>query len=844
MKQQKNRLLWVDIYKGILIVLMVLGHTKSPLLKYIYAFHMAAFFFISGYTTDYDRYNLFEYIKRKFKTLVIPFFSVNTAFFIGLIILEKIGYYDIFFSYPVSFNSIKELYLYFWTSPLGGATWFLMVLFLSSIACKFMNEIIGEKYKQYKEYIKVLISFGLSILSYLLLFYCNISLPYYLDMVPLAMLFISLGNLASAKYKGIKTIYKYLISITTILVYFWYTIFDYSHVEWVSKTFPNLFILIMISIGGILLLYYLSMITIKINNKYLIKTFNYLGQNTIAIVLYHFLAFKIIYIFLYLLNIVPLKQLSKDCLIEKTIVLSTVTTIVAIVLSIIINKMVNKVVQIVKSIDYKKLLSKKSLVFIGLFILTFFFNRWTFKSDFVFDDWNNLVTLPYQHFNEIFSILPNNVYCSRPGGWVVVKLILIIFKLNYAGHAFSMMFIHCINGVLLYLVANKMLNKNKDKYLISLIASLIFLLYPISTFASIWEAGMFDLFGCTLTLLCMLIYLNIRKKENGPKKSLLIILMIIIYYISLRTKEMFILLPLVLVCYELFDSIKIKTNMRDTFKSINIKKIIKNNKYLIVMCILMLSYFILSRYLSTSSTSTDDITDIYYYTFNPIVLLINLFKYICVYFSKNSLVYGDVVNIIKYDNYYKMTVLLGCLITIIYSISKLIKNEKLPIIFIIGFVFIIAPVLPMRNMHHVLYLYCPSVFLSLLIAYISVNIFKYIKNYEIKLIILVLTILTCVNLSGSVKFFRNWWIETAKTDSDTYDYFVKIKKKYPNKKKIYVINVPTGDYTSFYNGNGYIVKVAFDNPKLKVYINNDKYDIDNDETLVIDFNDYDFIILK
>ena len=78
MTKQNNRLKWVDVFKGILIVLMVVGHTANPIIKYIYAFHMAAFFFISGYTTNYDKYTLYEYVKRKFKLLVIPFFFVNT----------------------------------------------------------------------------------------------------------------------------------------------------------------------------------------------------------------------------------------------------------------------------------------------------------------------------------------------------------------------------------------------------------------------------------------------------------------------------------------------------------------------------------------------------------------------------------------------------------------------------------------------------------------------------------------------------------------------------------------------------------------------------------------------
>lgn len=846
MKKKTDRILWVDIFKGILIVLMVLAHTKNPMTHYIYAFHMAAFFFISGYTTNYEKYTLFEYIKRKFKLLVIPFFFVNTLFWGGLMVLQKTSLYSLFIPNAVSFTTLRELYLSFWTVPLAGATWFLIVLFLSSVGSKLLDEAVGETYSNNtKEYAKVLISLGLTMLTYIVLFSKNISLPFYLDMVPMAMLFICLGKLISVVYKDINKIYKYIITITLLAVYFWYTIFEYFHIEWVNKHFPDLFIMLFVTFGGIIIVYFISKLIEKINNKTLINIFDYLGKNTIAILLYHFFAFKIVFIFLYLFRLVPLKQLSQDCLIKTTTILSTVTTIFAIIISILIYKLVGLITKFIKNIDYRKLITKKSLVFLGLFILTFVYNRWTFKSDFVFDDWNNLVTLPYTKFSSLMQILPTDVYCSRPVGWIVVKIILLIFGLNYKGHAFAMMFIHFINGVLLYLVSNKMLEKNKNKSLISLVAALIFLLYPISIFASIWEAGMFDLFGCTLTLLCILIYLYVRNMNKSFKKYFLITLLIIFYYASLRTKEMFILLPVVLVVYEFFDKLSIKDSLKDTIKGIKIGQLIKNNIYLIVMCFVMVGYFGLSRYLNASSTITSDVNDAYYYTFNPIILIGNLFKYIYVYFSKDSLVYGDVISIIKYSNYHKIIVLVGCIAALVYSIAKLVKKDKIPVILMLGFVLMILPVLPMKNMHHVLYLYCPSVFIALFIAYVATDIFKIFKNFEIKLILVVLAILTLINISPSVNTFRGWWIDTAKTDSDTYDYFVKLKKKYPKKNKIYVINVPVEEgYTSFYNGDGYIVKVAYKNPKIKVYINKENYNINDEKTIVIDFNDYDFIIMK
>ena len=43
-----NRDITIDIAKGIAILLVVLGHLQNPINKYIYAFHMPLFFFLSG----------------------------------------------------------------------------------------------------------------------------------------------------------------------------------------------------------------------------------------------------------------------------------------------------------------------------------------------------------------------------------------------------------------------------------------------------------------------------------------------------------------------------------------------------------------------------------------------------------------------------------------------------------------------------------------------------------------------------------------------------------------------------------------------------------------------------
>ena len=71
-----NRILWVDIAKGIGILLVLIGHVSqnSYISSFIYSFHIPLFFIISGYLYK----NKKNYIRNKTTTILIPylFFSI------------------------------------------------------------------------------------------------------------------------------------------------------------------------------------------------------------------------------------------------------------------------------------------------------------------------------------------------------------------------------------------------------------------------------------------------------------------------------------------------------------------------------------------------------------------------------------------------------------------------------------------------------------------------------------------------------------------------------------------------------------------------------------------------
>ena len=80
-----NRVLWLDIFKGELILMVILTHVSSSafLNNYFSSFYMPAFFIISGYTMKEKlKVSLPEHLLHKAKILLLPyFFSVFAGLF-------------------------------------------------------------------------------------------------------------------------------------------------------------------------------------------------------------------------------------------------------------------------------------------------------------------------------------------------------------------------------------------------------------------------------------------------------------------------------------------------------------------------------------------------------------------------------------------------------------------------------------------------------------------------------------------------------------------------------------------------------------------------------------------
>lgn len=208
-----SRLIWADSLKGILILLVVLGHAiqytiddgcyTNHLWNIIYSFHMPAFMAMSGffaYRIGGSKNNVIQTIYRRFRQLLIPYLLWTFLLMIICNNLKK--------------QRIWELFLY----PDKGL-WFLWVLFFIAvlfILCEWLAKTIRIK----QELFVVLACFILALS--MILFKTKI---FSIQLISYYFLFYSLGYYAHKHYEVILSIKARLIVLLillwSVLAWFW-----------------------------------------------------------------------------------------------------------------------------------------------------------------------------------------------------------------------------------------------------------------------------------------------------------------------------------------------------------------------------------------------------------------------------------------------------------------------------------------------------------------------------------------------------------------------------------------------------------------------------------------------
>ena len=148
MTNRETRVEHIDLFRAMGIILMIMGHIKfgSHFDKWIHAFHMPMFFFVSGwFYKGAEGISAWERIRKKAKSLLFPYICFEILQW-GILLLfvpeyrsSKILYYILFentYKIPIEKGT-------FGISPIPGAMWFLTAIFFADVIYYVIDKFVG-----------------------------------------------------------------------------------------------------------------------------------------------------------------------------------------------------------------------------------------------------------------------------------------------------------------------------------------------------------------------------------------------------------------------------------------------------------------------------------------------------------------------------------------------------------------------------------------------------------------------------------------------------------------------------------------------------------------------------
>lgn len=300
-----RRLVWIDIAKGIAILLVITGHTVSvgsPLVPMIFMFHMPLFFIMAGYT--YKIKPLKTVVLTSAKRLLIPYVIIfvlwqgytliQQANVFTLDTLVTLGIRFIFASgSPNETMGVTDV----------GMAWFLMCLFVSRVL---LNLILSccERYHLTLP-IQAIIFIALAALGIVIGEKLQIFLPFDFDLALITVGFMWCGYTARKTDFLAKFGFRLPVLLGALAIYV--AAFSLSYLELAMRLYGIAPLCIAGALAGSLLACWVSTL-IERTSKLLTKCFVFLGQNSMLIYCFHCMDWFIPWKTLPALDYLPFKQ--------------------------------------------------------------------------------------------------------------------------------------------------------------------------------------------------------------------------------------------------------------------------------------------------------------------------------------------------------------------------------------------------------------------------------------------------------------------------------------------------------------------------------------------------------
>ena len=306
-KSKRNR--EIDVLKGLTIIGVPLAHSGCPFADFFFLYTMSVFFGVSGYFFK-DKYSnsikaVLRFALKKIRRLWFPYFFWNTVFtllnneFIRLNIYTDnadifnyvsgpyIGLHHYMDTVDILENIIKGI-VFSGETQLGGALWFVRLLFTVSIVYCFTDWLLKKISAEHRLKMQLAVSAVLLAAGY----YCSLTGWNYWGLgqsASMYWLYFS-GNVLGenkdkiARLQNKHYIVIFIVSFSALLV-----LNKCGKVNLAFNYYVDPAYFLAVSFAGWGFLYSLS---VFISETKLSGMMQYIGKNTLSVVILHFLAFK------------------------------------------------------------------------------------------------------------------------------------------------------------------------------------------------------------------------------------------------------------------------------------------------------------------------------------------------------------------------------------------------------------------------------------------------------------------------------------------------------------------------------------------------------------------------
>jgi fucose 4-O-acetylase-like acetyltransferase len=319
----------VSIAKGIAIILMVMAHARCGIWwqNYINMFHMPLFFFMSGYCFK-EAYlsDAKGFVSKKLKGIWWPFVKWQLVFLLFHNVFFALNIYNDVYGFRGSVSheygiveTFKNAFLIVTTMSHGeqllGGFWFLKSLFVGSLLFYFTTK-ITLYYKDDELYGKTdLIVGGIILTATLFMGFIGKGIPFiWIDAKDLMAGFFIWSGYMYNKFKF--TIEKrWLVIIVAALIVAVGTDFWQCSMLHFKGNFGLMMPYIATALIGTLMVFGLSG-KLALHDNWLKRFLVFVGDNTLDILTWHFLSFKLVSLLLILIYNLPIARLAEFPVIE------------------------------------------------------------------------------------------------------------------------------------------------------------------------------------------------------------------------------------------------------------------------------------------------------------------------------------------------------------------------------------------------------------------------------------------------------------------------------------------------------------------------------------------------